>query len=260
MTPIVIAAALLGLLIGSFLTVVVERVPEGQSVVAGRSHCPKCGHQIGWYDNVPVISWLLLRGKCPSCGLPIHSRYPVIELATALGFAAMAWRFGLSWVLPAYLYFAAIAVALSVIDIRTRRLPNSITLPSYGVAIVLLGTAAIAVGERSDFLRALAGGALLLALYLIPVLAYPAGMGMGDVKLSGVLGLYLGWLGWGELALGAFLGFALGALYGVGLLALGRGGRKTALPFGPFMLAGAAIAILFGGTLVDAYLRLVGLS
>jgi leader peptidase (prepilin peptidase) / N-methyltransferase len=253
------AAALLGLVLGSFLNVVVHRVPRGESVVSPPSACPGCSTPIGPRDNVPVVSWLLLRGRCRRCREPISPRYPLVELGTAVLYAVLAWRFGLDPVLPAYLYLAAVGLALALIDVDCKRLPDALTLPSYPVALVLLGAAALAGSESGDLLRAVLGGLAMFALYFALCFAYPAGMGFGDVKLSGVLGLYLGWLGWGVLATGLFLGFLLGGLFGIAVIARGRGGRKTAVPFGPFMLLGALLAVLVGQQLVDAYLGLTGL-
>ncbi len=253
MLGIIVGAGILGLIIGSFLNVVIWRVPRGESVVSPPSACPQCGHEIRAYDNIPVVSWLVLRGKCRDCGHPISARYPLVELGTGLLFAAMAWRFGLSWELPAYLYFAAIAVALALIDLDTRRLPNVITLPSYAVAGALLLLPAAIEGSWDSYLRAWLGGLALFAFYFLLAFIYPAGMGFGDVKLAGVIGLYLGWLGWGSVLVGAFLGFLLGAVVGVALIVFGSAGRKSAIPFGPFMLAGAFIAVMWGQNLSDLY-------
>jgi leader peptidase (prepilin peptidase) / N-methyltransferase len=257
-TGIVLSSALLGVLIGSFLNVVVHRVPRGGSVVSPPSACPRCGTPISARDNVPVLSWLVLRGRCRTCQEPISARYPLVELGTGVLFAVVALRFADEpAVLPAYLYLAAVGTALGLIDIDVKRLPNVLTYPSYPVALVLLGGAALLGAESGSFLRALAGGAVALALYLGLLLAYPAGMGLGDVKLSGVLGLYLGWLGWGVLAVGLFAGFLLGGVFGVALMAVGRGGRKSKVPFGPFMLLGALLGVLAGDALADAYLGLL---
>ena len=166
----------------------------------------------------------------------------------------MLARFGLTSELPAYLYLAAVGLALALIDLDVKRLPDVLTLPSYGVGVVLLGLASL--DEPYPLLRALLGAAAMFAVYFALAFAYPAGMGFGDVKLSGVLGLYTAWLGWDVWGVCLFLGFLLGGLFGIALIALGRGGRKTAVPFGPFMLLGALIAILGGSQLVDAYLSL----
>jgi len=165
----------------------------------------------------------------------------------------MAWHFGPAWELPAYLYLAAVGVALAAIDLDTKRLPDVLTLPSYLVGAGLLLLPAVAEGRWDDWFRALAGAAALFAAYFALAFVYPAGMGFGDVKLAGVLGLYLGWLSWGAVALGGFLGFLLGAAGGLILMAASKAGRKTKVPFGPFMIAGALLTILFGAPIVDWY-------
>ncbi|MDP4014772.1 MAG: prepilin peptidase [Candidatus Nanopelagicales bacterium] len=260
MTALLVSACgVLGLIVGSFLNVVIWRVPRGESVVSPGSACPACGHAIRAWDNIPVLSWLVLQGRCRDCGASISPRYPLVELGTGLLFAAMAWQFGFSWALPAFLYFAGIAVSLSLIDLDTKRLPNVIVLPSYAVAAALLLVPALAYGAWTQYLYALAGAVALFAFYFVLAWIYPAGMGFGDVKLAGVVGLYLGWLGWAPLIVGAFLGFLLGAVVGVILIAARRAGRKTGIPFGPFMLLGALIAVFAGDPLADVYLNLVGI-
>ncbi len=245
---------LFGLVIGSFLNVVVHRVPAGLSVVRPPSRCPACETPIREGDNVPVVGWLLLRGRCRACQEPISARYPLVELGCGLLFAIMLARFGLSAELPAYLYLAAVGLALALIDLDVKRLPDVLTLPSYGVGLVLLGVAS--VDDPYPLLRAVLGAAAMFAVYFALAFAYPAGMGFGDVKLSGVLGLYTAWLGWDVWGVGFFLGFLLGGVFGIALIILGKGGRKTAVPFGPFMLLGALIALLVGSQLVDSYLSL----
>ncbi|CAB5024120.1 MAG: prepilin peptidase [Actinobacteria bacterium] len=259
MPALVIAVGLIGLLIGSFLNVVIHRVPAGESIVSPPSRCPGCGNLISPRDNIPVISWLLLRGRCRTCHEPISARYPLVELLTAAVFALMAWRFGLAWDLPAYLYLGAVGVALAAIDLDTKRLPNVIVLPSYPVAAVLFLLPALLEGQWDNYVRAIAGAAALFGVYFLLALIHPAGMGFGDVKLAGVLGAYLGWLGWAALVVGGFLGFALGAVVGVAMMVAGRAGRRTALPFGPFMLLGTLLAIFLAEPLSQWYLGLVGL-
>lgn len=251
--------AVLGLLVGSFLNVVIWRVPRGESVVRPASRCPECDHPIRRRDNVPILSWLALRGSCRDCGTGISARYPAVELLTAAVFVVLAWRFGSVWELPAYLYLAAIAVALAMIDLDVHRLPNAIVLPSYVVVSLLLLVPALFLESWQDALRAALAGAVLFAFYFALVFAYPAGMGFGDVKLAGVLGVYLGWLGWGVLLVGGFLGFLLGGVVGGALMAAGRVGRKSKVPFGPFMICGALLAILFGDRLFQAYLHVFSL-
>jgi leader peptidase (prepilin peptidase) / N-methyltransferase len=254
LAALVVGCALLGLIVGSFLNVVIWRVPRGESIIRPPSHCPACDAEVRRRDNVPVVSWLLLRGRCRDCGEPISPRYPLVEVATAVVFAVLAARIGAHADLPAFLYLGAIGVALTLIDLDTKRLPNAIVLPSYLVAAVLLGVAALVEQDLGSFVRALLGMAALFGLYFLLAFIYPAGMGFGDVKLAGVLGLYLGWLGWAEVITGGFLGFLFGGVVGGALVMIRRAGRKSQIPFGPFMLAGALAAILTGGALADLYL------
>ena len=254
---LVVCTALVGLVIGSFLNVVIWRVPRGESVVRPPSHCPGCGHEIRPRDNVPVLSWLLLSGRCRDCGTGISVRYPLVEAGTAVVFGVLTLAIGLEPELPAFLYLGAIGVALAMIDIDVKRLPNAIVLPSYPVAAALLTVAAAVDGRWEDLLRAGLGMVALYAFYFLLALVYPAGMGFGDVKLAGILGLYLGWLGWAEVVTGGFLGFLFGGVVGGGMVLVRRAGRKSMLPFGPFMLAGALVAILWGGALADLYLDTV---
>ncbi len=251
-----LASAGLGLLVGSFLNVVVHRVPVGASVVHPPSRCPDCGTRVRARDNVPVLSWLALRGRCRDCGARISARYPLVELATGALFAVLALRLGPDPALLAFLYLGAVGIALALIDVAVKRLPDVLTLPSYVMGAGLLAVA-VAVGDATSgyLLRALAGMAALYAIYFLLVLAYPRGMGFGDVKLAGVLGLYAGWLGWGPWAVALAGGFLLGGLWSIGLLLLGRAGRGSAIPFGPFMLAGALLAVLAGDELAGAYVQ-----
>ncbi|MBO9567617.1 MAG: prepilin peptidase [Cellulomonas iranensis] len=257
---LVVVAAVLGLAVGSFLNVVVWRVPRDESVVRPPSACPACGHPIRPRDNVPVVSWLLLRGRCRDCGAPISVRYPLVEATTSVLFALVVGWLGASWALPAFWYLAAVSVALFLIDVDVRRLPNAIVLPSYPVAFVLLALASANPGGPSNFsalLRAVLAGAALLVFYVVLRVVYPAGMGLGDVKLSGVLGLYLGWVGWSAVVVGAFAAFLLGGVYGVALVVLRRAGRKSTLPFGPWMLLGAAVGLVAGPAVAGWYLGLL---
>lgn len=251
---LVFVCALLGLVIGSFLNVVIYRVPRGESVVRPRSHCPECGEQVRPRDEIPLFSWLLLKGRCRDCSAPISARYLIVELLTGALFAAIAARFGFSAELPAYLYLAAISIALALIDLDVRKLPNSLTLPSYLVGAVLLALAAVVGHDGGALLRAFGGMAALYVAFFLLAFAYPGGMGFGDVKLAGVLGLYLGWLGWGSVVVGAFSGFVLGGLVGVGLILFGGAGRKSKVPFGPFMVTGALLAVFIGQTVASGYL------
>jgi leader peptidase (prepilin peptidase) / N-methyltransferase len=257
---LVAAAGGLGLLIGSFLNVVIVRVPAGGSVVRPRSACVTCGEPIAQRDNVPVLSWLLLRGRSRCCNEPISARYPLVELATGVAFAVVTAWSGLSWRLPALLYLVAISIALTMIDLQLRRLPNAITLPSYPVGAALLALAAFGEGEPGRLIRAAICGGALYAFYFVLMVANPRGMGFGDVKLAGVLGLYLGWFGWQYAVVGGFLAFLVGGVIGIGLMILGRAGRKTQIPFGPYMMLGAWLALAFASPLSTWYLESSGIS
>lgn len=263
-----------GLLIGSFLNVVIFRVPAGRSIVSPPSACGGCGAGIRPFDNIPVLSWLLLGGRCRDCKVGISWRYPLVELLTGIVFAAVVLRFapwnalegtaseiiGALAVTLAFVMLAAIGVALAWIDVDTHRLPDVIVLPAYPVLAVLLIIAAAATGDWWALLRAGLGGAILLVAYFAMAFAYPKGMGLGDVKLAGLLGIALGWLGWGELAVGAFSPFLLGGLFAVALVVFKGAGRGSGIPFGPWMLGGTALAVLAGEPIWRGYLRLVGLE
>ena len=270
---------ILGALIGSFLNVVIYRIPAGRSIVSPPSACGSCGARIRPYDNIPVLSWFVLRGECRDCKAPISPRYPMIELGTAVFFAIVAlWAFSpadFGWaavttttntlatqliVLAAFLYLAAISVALAMIDLDTHTLPNRILLPAYPVAAVLLGAAALVAGEPGRLLTALIGAGALFGLYLALALISPGGMGLGDVKLAGLLGLYLGYLGWAPLIVGAFGAFLLGGVFGLLLLLSRKAKRRSSIPFGPWMLLGAWLGAFFGDQIAIGYLTLYGLA
>lgn len=256
----VVFSGVLGLAIGSFLNVVIHRVPRGESVVRPPSACPACGVLIRARHNLPVLGWLLLRGRCADCGEPISVRYPLVEAGAAVVFSAVTWRLlglGLPGAVPAWLYFAAIGIALAAIDLDLKRLPSAIILPSYPVLAVLLAGSAWYHGDGWSLVRAGIGAAALFAFYFLLAALYPAGMGFGDVRLSGLIGGVLAYLSWGALVVGAFGGFLLGALAGVAVMASGKGGRKTALPFGPFMIAGALLALFVAEPVVGWYLGLL---
>jgi len=249
-------SGLYGLVIGSFLNVVIWRVPRHESIVRPPSHCPNCDTRIANRDNIPVVSWLLLRGRCRTCGTAISIRYPLIELLTGVLFAAVGARFHDSWALPAYLVLTAALIALSFIDLEHYILPNRILYPTDVATIVLLGGASALEHDWDAFGRAaLAGIAAFAVFYLIHVVS-PRGMGFGDVRLSFLLGFSLGWLGWGEVLGGLFAGFLYGAVIGLLLIALKVRASKQRIPFGPFLAAGAMTFVLFGEPLVDWYRHL----
>lgn len=271
---LVAVIAVLGLVIGSFLNVVIYRVPAGMSISTPSSACPNCHQPIRSIDNIPIVSWLVLRAKCRGCGTPISSRYPLVEAGTTIFFTVIAVvalsgslgtanaRTAVSGalVLIAFLYFAAITVGLGLIDIDTHTLPNRIVLPAYLVAVVLLVAASVVGGHYEALLRAGIGMGGLWLAYAAMAFAYPGGMGFGDVKLAGVIGILLGWSGWGALAVGALAAFILGGLYAIGLILVRRANRKSGIPFGPWMLAGAWLGIGVGNTVFPAYLSLFGLT
>lgn len=263
MTPtaaLVVASAVLGLVLGSFANVVIARVPHGASVVRPRSACPSCATPLRVVDNVPVVSWLALRGRCRTCAWRIPLRYPLVELAGATLFALVAWRIGWSSALPAYLLFAWTLLVLSVIDLDHKRIPNRLTYPLTPVLALLLVGAALLGGDPGQALRTLLGGVTAFAALLALALISPRGMGLGDVKLAAFLGLGLGFLGWDHLVLGLFAAFLLGGVVALALLAVGRRGRRDEIPFGPWLAAGSLVAVLAGEPLIAAYLQATGLG
>jgi leader peptidase (prepilin peptidase) / N-methyltransferase len=251
---IVIASVVFGLVIGSFLNVVIHRVPAGESVVSPRSRCPECGTEISSRDNIPVVSWLVLRGKCRSCGTPISARYPLIEILTAVLFGAVAARLGEDWALPAFLVLTAGLVALSVIDLETFKLPRSIIYVTGAISVVLLGVAAAIDGDSRGIVEAVVGAAIAFSVLFVIHVISPKGMGFGDVRLAGLLGLFLGWMELPMVGVGLFLAFLLASIVGITLMVMRRKGRKDRVPFGPFLAGGTMLAIFVGPQILDAYL------
>jgi leader peptidase (prepilin peptidase) / N-methyltransferase len=239
-------AGISGALIGSFLNVVVYRLPIGQSLVKPRSHCPSCQTPVSPRDNVPLLSWLFLKGRCRHCGETISARYPAVELLTALCFVAVVLARGFHTELIALIPFTAALIAVTFIDFEHKIVPNRIMAPAaiYG----LVAAAAVRTHTLPELLIAGAGAFLF---FLIAALIHPKGMGMGDVKLAGVMGLYLG-----KLVIPAlFIAFAVGALVGVVLVMKhGARSRKVGVPFAPFMALGGFVAMLAGQQLIDFYL------
>ena len=246
MAVVVIAAAVAGLLIGSFLNVVAWRLPRGESLTHPRSRCPGCGTQIAAYDNIPVVSWLLLRGRCRHCGEPISPRYPLVEATTALLYALVVSPRTTRWSRARALLVTAL-IPITLIDLELRLIPNRITLPA-AVAALITGV----VLDVSFVPEQLIAGAAAGGFFLLAALAYPRGMGMGDVKLAGMLGLYLG----RAVAPAIFVGLIAGVVVGAVIIARkgAREGRKTAVPFGPFLALGGLFGLFFGDAVMDAYL------
>src|SRR5215203_3561053 len=244
----VFAAVLFGLVVGSFLNVVIHRVPRRESILWPASHCPHCGEPIRPGDNIPLISYLLLRGRCRNCKEPISVRYPAVEATTGLLFGAAAYEFGVSLALLHALVLISVLILLAVIDLEHRLLPNVIVGPAALVGLVL-SILANPAGWWIYPLSAIAVAGALLVLALI----YPSGMGMGDVKMGGMLGAFLG----PYAALAVFLGALLGAVTGGLLMAAGKLQRRSALPFGLFMAVGGVIALFIGPQLWSMYISLM---
>jgi leader peptidase (prepilin peptidase)/N-methyltransferase len=249
--------AVAGPLVGSFLTVVISRVPQRRSIVAPRSACPTCGALIRSRDNIPVVSYLLLRGRCRSCGARISPVYPLTELVTAGLFAGAAAAFDRLFTASMMAAFLGLLVALSVIDARHRVIPNRLVYPSFVVfgVLVVAGTTG---GQGLDLARAGIGLAAFGGGLLVVALISPKGMGMGDVKLAGLIGLVLGSLGLSYVAVAAFAAVLAGGLGGLATLLLAGGGRGRTMPFGPYLALGAAFAAFAGPQISQAYLRLLG--
>lgn len=247
-------AALLGLIFGSFINVVAYRIPAGISVVSPPSACPECNTPIRPRDNIPVLSWFLLRGRCRDCGTRISMRYPIVEVATAVLFVASVLVIGVEPVLPAYLWFAGVTLVLVLTDLDVKRIPNRILYPSTVVGAILLFGGAALDGSISSFWRAALGAAIYFLLFLILALIARGGFGFGDVKLAFFLGLFLTYQSWEVLGSGIALGIGIGGVVAILLLLGGKATRKAKIPFGPAMVFGAYAALVVGQELADWYL------
>jgi leader peptidase (prepilin peptidase) / N-methyltransferase len=249
----VVFSALYGLAFGSFVTVVVDRVPKGESVLAPRSRCPSCGCPIRGRDNVPVLSYVVLGGRCRCCHSRIPLRYPLIELVTASLFVAVTLVHASIYADVVLCAFCAVMVAIAAIDAERQVIPNRITYPAIpafaaGIALGWL------LGAPFDPLRALAGMLAYAGGFLLIAVVVPQGLGMGDVKLAALIGLVTGSLGLGSVGVAAGLGVVFGGVAALIALIVGVG-RKQRMPFGPFLAAGGVAAVLAGPQLADAYLR-----
>ena len=250
----IVLAFIGGLVFGSFANVVVFRVPNGFSIVAPRSACPNCEEPIAWYDNIPVVSYLVLGARCRRCGQHISARYPLVELGNGILWALVVWRLGVHPQLPAYLAFATALVILSAIDIGHHRLPNKVLGPSSVTGAVLLVGATL-VHQRWTNLEHAAIGAVAYGLPMLVLgIAAPSAMGGGDIKFAPYLGFHLGWMGLSLVLGGALLGLVAGGLGAAVLLVVGRKGMKDAIPFGPFMALGAMVMLLLGAGALRPYL------
>jgi leader peptidase (prepilin peptidase) / N-methyltransferase len=250
----VILAFFLGLIFGSFGTVAAYRIPRRETIVSGRSKCPNCGRQIRAVENIPVVSYIALRGKCPGCGASISIRYPLIELATGILFALSVVKFEVSFTAVVYAAFFWVLVVLTVIDLEYKLLPNRIVIPAFIVGWIGLIAAALIDGETAWLRSAALGAAIFGGFFFIVAFIYPAGMGMGDVKLAFVLGSFVGYAGGvGSVLVGMFLSFLLGGVIGILAMRFSGKGRKTQIPFGPFLALGSVLAVFAGEWLADAY-------
>ncbi len=273
--------ALLGLMVGSFLNVVIHRLPlimqrdwrsqcaeyleqpeqapadEAISLSRPRSRCPHCGHAIGAMENIPVISYLWLRGKCANCGARISPRYPIIEIVTALLSAAVAWHFGFGWALAGGLLLTWALIALTMIDVDHQLLPDNITLPLLWLGLAL-NLGGLYTDIDSAVIGAMAGYLSLWSIYWLFKLATgKEGMGFGDFKLLALLGA---WMGWQALPVIILLSSAVGAVIGIGLIVLRGRDRNIPIPFGPYLAIAGWIAFLWGDRITQAYLQFSGIS
>ncbi len=246
----------LGAMVGSFLNVCASRLPKGRSLWMPGSACPACAHPIRWHDNVPLLSFLLLRGRCRDCQAPIAWRYPIVELGTALLFALASLRVGLGWELAFVLVFLSALMVITVIDLEHQLIPDRVTLP-----VIVAGFVGSLVAGRPSWLDSLlgilVGGGIIYAIIQVSRLVMGMdGMGGGDITLAALIGAFVGWK---SLLLGLFLAVLLGAAVAVALLASGRKGGKDPIPFGPFLALGGAVSLFWGKEILQWYLRgLVG--
>lgn len=274
---IAVFSFIFGCMIGSFLNVCVYRMPRNESIVKPRSRCPKCGKPIVWYDNIPILSWLILRAKCRRCGAPISWMYPLVEAITGALFLLVFLRFGFTLATPVYMTLAASLVLVTFIDLADWTIPNEVTFPGIplGVAFSLVGmfypASGLVVTDVIDSLLGLFLGGFVLYLLdkLSLLLLKKRGMGFGDVKLLAMLGAFLGWK---QVLLILMLSSVLGSLAGVGMVIVMRGAKRTApleddekpgeepptgyyLPFGPYLVVAGLIALFWGGAIIEAYFR-----
>jgi len=237
--------AIAGLIIGSFLNVVIYRIPRKLSIVRPSSSCPECKEKIKLYDNIPVLSFIILRGRCRNCGASISIKYPIVELSTAVLYLLNYYFFGISFMTLLGVIFVSILIIVTMIDIDFRIIPNVIILPAL---IIGLGISTFLVGDI--WWRPLAFSAGAFIFMLIIHLIYPRGMGLGDVKYSAVLGAFLSQ----KVVVGLFLGFLFGSIYGLIMIIIKKRKLKTAIPFGPFLSFGSLLALFWGNFILKWYL------
>jgi leader peptidase (prepilin peptidase)/N-methyltransferase len=249
-TLLYVYSVLVGLVLGSFLNVVIYRLPRSESLARPGSHCPDCGAGIHWYDNVPVASWLILRGHCRACGTSISPRYLVVEATTGVLFGLATWRFGMEWRLLVAWAFIAAMIAVAFIDYDHMIIPNRIVLPG---AVIGLG-ASVALDPRGWWVYLVSSVGAAAFLFALVMLWPGGGMGLGDVKMALFMGAVLGT----SIIVGMFLAFLSGSIVGVYLMVVKRATRKTKVPFGPFLALGAVVAMYFGQAIIDSYMSVIG--
>ncbi len=252
-------SALFGLVIGSFLSVVTSRVPRGESIVHPNSHCPKCGSEIQPYDNIPLLSYAVLGGRCRSCSVHIPWRYPLLEATTGACFAMIAWRVGSAWTIPPFCVLAAGLIAVSVIDIDHMRVPSAVLFVTGGIAAPLLLVASVETRTIGHLLYGLLAGVAAFALMFGIREAYRSGLGYGDVKLVALDSFFLGSLdtrgaGLAIAGVALLLGVILAGAFSLVLVSKGTASGKTRLPFAPFLSAGALTAVCFGPAIVRVWI------
>jgi leader peptidase (prepilin peptidase) / N-methyltransferase len=240
-----VVSLLLGLVVGSFLNVVIYRLPRKESLVRPASHCPSCGNPVRWHDNVPVLGWMMLRGKCRDCGQRISVRYPLVEAITGIAFLLCFLRFGVDWPLLVAWTFVAAAVAVAFIDYDHRIIPDKIVLP--GLLIGLIASIAINPQDWWKYLAASAGAAVFM---FVLAMIWANGMGPGDIKMAAFMGAVLG----SGVIIALFTAFFVGAVAGVILMATHKRTRKDSIPFGPYLAIGAVLGVFVGQTLLHSYL------
>ena len=248
-----VVLGIFGLLIGSFANVVIYRVPEGRSIVRPPSGCPACGSRVRSRDNIPVISWVVLRGRCRDCHAPISLRYPAVEALVGALFAGVGLRFGISWTGVGEAALAAGLVVLAFIDLEHLLLPKKIVYATLTVVAVVFVAGAATGTQWHRLLVAAISAVVPWALFFVINFVSPRAMGFGDVRLALLIGFGLGWLGAGYAFLGFIVASVLGSVVGVTMIALGKAGRRTPIPFGTFLAAGAVVAVLAGAPVVNWY-------
>jgi leader peptidase (prepilin peptidase)/N-methyltransferase len=246
-----------GALVGSFLNVCIHRLPLGESIVWPGSHCPVCGKAIEFYDNVPLLSYLWLRGRCRACQTSISIRYPLVEAANAAGYLTLLWYFGLNWTMVLYAILFSALLVVAGTDLSHKIIPNAITLP--GIVLGLVGAATVLpVGMVNALLGVLIGGGLLWMLaWASPYLFGKEGMGGGDIKLLGMIGAFLGWK---PALMTIMIGSLTGSVIGLSFIGLGIIKRDDYIPFGPFLVFGAILSLFFAQHLLDWYQGLLAPS